>query len=131
MGNFIHLFLYLQDVLNDMQSYHFTPNIMTFGVLAIGCRRHKDGIELLQQMDAIGYEANYIILETLLYHACRYRDFNYILHLMHYLFKRRIILSQNMLHILDKFDAVILQFLDNEVHKLFSFQTHAVFDNLF
>lgn len=95
------------------------PNIVTFGVLAIGCRMHKDGRELLEQMDTIGYAPNYVILETLIFNACSVRNFAYVLYLMKYISKNKIQPSQNILNILEKFDGMILQIIKNEVYKLF------------
>uniref|UniRef100_V9IEN1 Pentatricopeptide repeat-containing protein 1 n=1 Tax=Apis cerana TaxID=7461 RepID=V9IEN1_APICE len=80
-----------KDVLNEIQNHHFTPNIITFGVLAIGCIRCRDGIELLEQMDTIGYAPNFIVLETLFFNACRYKNFVYILHLMEYILHNNVI----------------------------------------
>ncbi|XP_043591345.1 pentatricopeptide repeat-containing protein 1, mitochondrial [Bombus pyrosoma] len=103
-----------KEVLNDIQFHHLIPNIITFGVLAIGCRMHKDGRELLEQMDTIGYAPNYVILETLMLNACSVRNFNYVLYLMDYILKNRIEPSQQILNILEKFDELLLQIIRNE-----------------
>lgn len=95
------------------------PDIITFGVLAIGCRMHKDGRELLEQMETIGYAPNYVILETLILNACSTRNFTYVLYLMKYILENRIEPSQQMLNTLEKFDELMLQIIRNEVYKLF------------
>lgn len=95
------------------------PNIVTFGALAIGCRMYKDGRELLEQMDTIGYAPNYVILETLIFNACSVRNFTYVLYLMKYILENRIEPSQQILNTLEKFDELILQIIRNKVYKLF------------
>lgn len=103
-----------KDVLNEIQSRHFIPNIITFGVLAIGCIRCRDGIELLEQMSTIGYIPNYKILETLFLNACRYNNYVYIYHLMEYILHNNITPSEKILNILEKFDELVLGMLENE-----------------
>ncbi|XP_033366964.1 pentatricopeptide repeat-containing protein 1, mitochondrial [Bombus vosnesenskii] len=103
-----------KEVLNNIQFHHLIPNIVTFGVLAIGCRMHKDGRELLEQMETIGYAPNYMILETLIFNACSVRNFTYVLYLMKYISENRIEPSQQILNILEKFDELMLQIIRNE-----------------
>ncbi|XP_071858849.1 pentatricopeptide repeat-containing protein 1, mitochondrial isoform X2 [Bombus fervidus] len=103
-----------KEVLNDIQFHHLIPNIITFGVLAIGCKMYKDGRELLEQMDTIGYAPNYVILETLIFNACSVKKFTYVLYLMDYILKNRIEPSQQILSTLKKFDELILQIIKNE-----------------
>lgn len=103
-----------KEVLNDIQSYHLMPNIITFGVLAIGCKMYKDGRELLEQMDTIGYATNYVILETLIFNACSSKNFPYVLYLMNYILRNRIKPSQQILDTLEKFDVLILQIIENK-----------------
>lgn len=102
--------------MNEIQSRHFIPNIITFGVLAIGCIRCRDGIELLEQMSTIGYIPNYKILETLFLNACRYNNYVYIYHLMEYILHNNITPSEKILNILEKFDELVLGMLENEVN---------------
>ncbi|KOC65674.1 Pentatricopeptide repeat-containing protein 1 [Habropoda laboriosa] len=96
-------------VLNLIQMHHFTPNIYTFEALALGCIRHKDGIELLQQMETIGYAPDNTILEKLLFNACYHKHFNYILYLMDYVLKHRIKSTAKILAMLEKFDGLLLE----------------------
>lgn len=102
--------------MNEIQSRHFIPNIITFGVLAIGCIRCRDGIELLEQMSTIGYIPNCKILETLFLNACRYNNYVYIYHLMEYILHNNITPSEKILNILEKFDELVLGMLENEVN---------------
>ncbi|XP_076546358.1 pentatricopeptide repeat-containing protein 1, mitochondrial [Osmia lignaria lignaria] len=101
-------------ILNTIQSYHFTANIITFGVLAIGCRKLEDGKELLEQMDNIGFAPNYTILETLLHNACANKRFSYVLYLMKHILATEIKPSKNMLQFLKNFDEMILKEIENK-----------------
>lgn len=46
-----------KEVLNLLQEYQLFPNIMTFGVLAIGCRKLSMAKELIEDMDAAGFRS--------------------------------------------------------------------------
>lgn len=96
-----------------------TPNVVTFGVLAIGCRMEKDGRELLEQLDTIHCAPNYVILGTLLFNACSTRNFSYALFLMQYMLKNQIRPSQDILNNLEKFDRTMLQIVRNKVINCF------------
>lgn len=84
--------------------------------MAIGCIRCRDGIELLEQMDTIGYAPNFIVLETLFFNACRYKNFVYILHLMEYILHNNVIPTKNILNNLEKFDELTLEIIGNKVN---------------
>lgn len=101
-------------VLNEIQKNHLSPNIITFGVLALGCKKYWDGMELLEQMDGIGYAPNYIVLQALFMNACLGRDFKYVLHLMTYMLKNRMKPQESILKTLEKFDEVMLLTLEDE-----------------
>ncbi|KAK9305996.1 hypothetical protein QLX08_003221 [Tetragonisca angustula] len=102
------------EVIDKIQTYHMTPNVVTFGVLAIGCRMEKDGRELLEQLDTIHCAPNYVILGTLLFNACSTRNFSYTLFLMRYILKNQIRPSQDMLNNLEKFDRTMLEIVRNK-----------------
>lgn len=110
----------MQAILDTIQSYHFTPNIITFGVLAIGCKKLGDGKELLEQMDSINFTPNYKILETLLHNACANKRFSYVLYLLKYILAAEIKPSKDMLQILKTFDEIILKEIENKVYTFIS-----------
>ncbi|CAK9802215.1 Pentatricopeptide repeat-containing protein 1, mitochondrial [Anthophora quadrimaculata] len=101
-------------VLNEFQIRHLMPNINTFEALAYGCRRQRDGIELLQQINTIGYAVDNIILEKLLYNACYTNNFGYVSYLMNYILRYQIVPSQKILEILKSFDELLLEFTTDE-----------------
>nr|XP_003707096.2 PREDICTED: pentatricopeptide repeat-containing protein 1, mitochondrial [Megachile rotundata] len=106
-----------KSTLREIQRYHLEPNVVTFGSLAIGCKNFRNGAELLEQMDNIGYVANNIILETLLLHACSKISFSYISYLMAYISNNQIKPSKAMLEMLDEFETRVLKRLNNQVER--------------
>ena len=100
-----------KEVLYELQRHHLTPNVITFGVLALGCSQLNDGMELLEQMDNIGYEINTKILGTLIHRAAYHKDFRYLKFVMNYMLKYEIKPSTFILDTLKKFERLILELL--------------------
>ncbi|XP_076639182.1 pentatricopeptide repeat-containing protein 1, mitochondrial [Colletes latitarsis] len=103
-----------KDVINEIQRHHLTPNIITFGVLALGCTSLMYGEELLEQMNKVGYTPNSIVLDILMHAACRYKDFKYVQFLINYMSRYHMKPSKYMLDTLEKFEKLILQFIKTE-----------------
>lgn len=76
--NFRKDFRAAKDVLILITKKGLCPNIVTFGVLALGCIRKKDGLQLLLDMKNLGYCPNVEIFGALLNSASRLLDFEYI-----------------------------------------------------
>ncbi|XP_076685059.1 pentatricopeptide repeat-containing protein 1, mitochondrial [Andrena cerasifolii] len=100
-----------KEVLYEVQKHHLTPNVITFGVLALGCTQLNDGMELLEQMNNIGYEVNTTILGTLIHRAAYHKDFRYLKFLMDYMLESEIKPSTFILDTLTKFERLILALL--------------------
>jgi len=66
-----------------------SPNIMTFGVLALGCQRCKDVREFLEGMEVCGYKPNAVIMNTLINTACHNKDLSYLLLVMNYMVENK------------------------------------------
>lgn len=45
--------LFVQAVLGVMQQRNVSVNVQTFGCLALGCERQKDGLQLLKDMEVM------------------------------------------------------------------------------
>ncbi|XP_076174809.1 pentatricopeptide repeat-containing protein 1, mitochondrial [Ptiloglossa arizonensis] len=112
-------------VLNEIQRNNLSPNILTFGVLALGCDQFHHGRELLEQMNNINFEPNKIILGTLLQKACFHKDFKYASFLIEYMSRNNIKPSEYILKTLTNFEKLILTFLrsktvykENEIRKV-------------
>lgn len=53
---FIYVFIfYLQKVLELIKAAHLRPNLITYGVLALGCKTKEEAISLLEEMAEAKY----------------------------------------------------------------------------
>ncbi|XP_078038879.1 pentatricopeptide repeat-containing protein 1, mitochondrial [Augochlora pura] len=98
-----------KDVLSEAQRRHLSPNIITFGVLALACPTLQYGKELLEQMDMLGFQANGVILGTLIRAACFRKDFRYIQFLLNYSLENNIKLTNYVYQVLTNFDRLVLE----------------------
>ncbi|XP_031825956.2 pentatricopeptide repeat-containing protein 1, mitochondrial isoform X1 [Nomia melanderi] len=112
--NIRKLYREAKDVLYEVQRHHLSPNIMTFGVLALGCPQEKYGRELLKQMDNIGFKPNCVIVGTLIFSAAQRRNFKYLQYLMNYMLENDVESSPYIFQTLEKFEQLILQFMKNK-----------------
>ncbi|KAH0533755.1 pentatricopeptide repeat-containing protein 1, mitochondrial [Cotesia glomerata] len=94
-------------VLDEIQLRGLTPNIITWGVLALGCHTRNDAIALLGGMELSGHELNAVIAGTLIANATMTNHFVYILDIMNILSKKGINPSPELYDILDKFQQKI------------------------
>ncbi|XP_076661932.1 pentatricopeptide repeat-containing protein 1, mitochondrial [Halictus rubicundus] len=101
-------------VLNEIQKHHLMPDIMTFGVLALGCHRIAYGIELLEQMNNIGFASNHIIIGALVHNACYGRNFKYVEFLLNYMSKHNMKPNKYIRETLENFEKLILKELKTE-----------------
>ncbi|CAK9832365.1 Pentatricopeptide repeat-containing protein 1, mitochondrial [Anthophora retusa] len=105
-------------VLKEFQIHRLVPNIDTFEALAYGCRRQRDGIELLEQINTMGYAVDNIILEKLLTNACYNSNFDYVSYLMNYILTCQIVPSEKILEILKVFDKLLVELTtDKDKHR--------------
>ncbi|ALC43076.1 CG4611, partial [Drosophila busckii] len=71
-----------REVLSMIKTAGLHPDIVTYGVLALGCRSQEQARELLQQMEAEGIRMNMAILGAMLRQGCAQRSFAYINEIM-------------------------------------------------
>lgn len=64
---------------------NLTPNVMTFGVLALGCVECRDAEEFLSGLEAFGYRPNSVIMSTLIRKAYLSKNFEFLLFVMNYM----------------------------------------------
>ncbi|KZC07395.1 Pentatricopeptide repeat-containing protein 1 [Dufourea novaeangliae] len=100
-----------KEILADVQRHHLSPDIMTFGILAMGCTQLRNGIELLEQMDNIGFVPNYVVLGALIRTATYSKDFRYIEFLLNYILENKVKPSKFIFETLENFETLILQYL--------------------
>ncbi|KAL2742288.1 hypothetical protein V1477_009917 [Vespula maculifrons] len=98
---------FAKKVLEEIQRKHIVPNIMTFGVLAMGCTRSKEARELLEGLEIVGYVPNVVILGTLISNACRALNTNYVMEMIHYMRVNRITPNEQILTYLNKYEETL------------------------
>lgn len=109
-------------MLDEIQIRGLTPNIITWGVLALGCHTRNDAVALLDGMELSGHELNAVIAGTLIANATMTNHFVYILDIMNLLSKKGIQPSPELYDILDKFQQKISKIVLKKVSKkIFSY----------
>ncbi|KAK2583688.1 hypothetical protein KPH14_009614 [Odynerus spinipes] len=111
-------------VLEEIQHKHMIPNLMTFGVLALGCVRSKEGKELLNGLEIAGYVPNAVILGTLISNACHRYNTNYVIELLHYMSINKIKPSEKLLSFLENYKKTLKQMATSK--KNYRFKKKAV-----
>ncbi|XP_064618279.1 pentatricopeptide repeat-containing protein 1, mitochondrial-like [Liolophura sinensis] len=84
-----------RDLLRVIGEYKLLPNMMTFGCLAMGCRKRVDGLQLLKDIESCGLSPNREIFTILIYNSAH--EFYYKLDLLRELEKRDMEPSEKML----------------------------------
>ncbi|KAH8378670.1 hypothetical protein KR009_000641 [Drosophila setifemur] len=71
-----------KEVLSMIRTAGLRPDIVTYGVLALGCRTQEEARELLQQMQVAGIKMNMPILGAMLRQGCSQKSFAYVNEIM-------------------------------------------------
>ncbi|XP_014247871.1 pentatricopeptide repeat-containing protein 1, mitochondrial [Cimex lectularius] len=79
-----------REVLKIIASEKLVPNTITFGVLALGCRRLSEAKELLEGMKELGIPVNVEILGTLVHCGCEAWNLKMIIYLVGILLREKI-----------------------------------------
>ncbi|KAL0119655.1 hypothetical protein PUN28_007828 [Cardiocondyla obscurior] len=79
-----------KEVVSIAEKKRLSPNVMTFGVLALGCQELSHAKEFLEGMEAFGRKPNSVIMGTLIHTACHRKNFEYLLFVMKYMVENRI-----------------------------------------
>lgn len=67
-----------KEVLLMIRTAGLRPDIVTYGVLALGCRTQEEARELLEQMHVAGIKMNMPILGAMLRQGCANKSFSYV-----------------------------------------------------
>ncbi|XP_035718953.1 pentatricopeptide repeat-containing protein 1, mitochondrial-like [Vespa mandarinia] len=94
-------------ILEEIQRKHMIPNIMTFGVLAMGCFQSKQAYELIEGLEIAGYIPNIVILGTFISNACRTLNTNYVIEMIYYMRSNRIKPNEKILTYLNKYEETL------------------------
>jgi pentatricopeptide repeat domain-containing protein 1 len=94
-----------KEILSDMvRKANLKPDIVTYGILALGCKTREQAWELINEMNEKGIKMNMPILGAMVRQGCCTRNFRYIMDIL------RIIQKFNM-----KPNVKIFEMLDNFV----------------
>ncbi|TGZ49016.1 pentatricopeptide repeat-containing protein 1, mitochondrial [Temnothorax longispinosus] len=92
-----------KEVIKIAEKKRLSPNVMTFGVLALGCQECGEAQEFLAGIEAFGYKPNSVIMGTLLKTACHKKDFKYLLFVMNYMMENKMRPSEQAVKSLEEF----------------------------
>ncbi|CAL1600931.1 unnamed protein product [Knipowitschia caucasica] len=67
-----------QVVLSTMRQRHVSVDTQTFGCLALGCERERDALQLLTNMEELGFRPNVHVFSALIGRAARRLDYMYL-----------------------------------------------------
>lgn len=98
-----------------MKTFQYRPNLVTYGVLAMGCKTIDNCRELVEEMKSHNYQLNKEILGSMLYQACSHTDTKYVLHLMELCLAEGVNPDKKFLEKLDEFKKKIKYLYDNKV----------------
>jgi pentatricopeptide repeat domain-containing protein 1 len=84
-----------------LQRHELYPDIVTFGVLALGCSKRSLGLKLLQDIEAAGFKLNIEIIGALISNACSVPDFWYLEDLLKVMEKNQIYASPQALELIE------------------------------
>nr|CAI5834711.1 unnamed protein product [Callosobruchus analis] len=65
-----------------MDEQKYRPNLITYGVLSLGCKTKEEAAELIEAMKACNYRLNAEILGTMLKQGCYHVNFKYVMYIM-------------------------------------------------
>lgn len=94
-------------MIDEIQHSGLSPNIITWGVLALGCHRREEAQTLLDGMKMSGHRLNAVIAGALIANATINNNFLYILDIMNLMAKEKIKPSKELYSILDNFQQKI------------------------
>ncbi|KYQ54424.1 Pentatricopeptide repeat-containing protein 1 [Trachymyrmex zeteki] len=92
-----------KEVVSMAERKGLSPNIMTFGVLALGCQECRQAKEFLEGIEIFGYKPNSVIIGTLVGTACYKKNFEYLLFMMRYMMENRTRPTAQTIEIVKKF----------------------------
>lgn len=96
-----------REVLNMLQTRKITPDVVTFGVLALGCFSMKEADALITDMDKNGFRMNIEVFGSLLKNAIVRHDCSYIINLMNRAIELELTLDEKALLSLAEFKSTV------------------------
>ncbi|XP_043285642.1 pentatricopeptide repeat-containing protein 1, mitochondrial [Venturia canescens] len=100
-----------KEILDDIQRNGLFPDIITWGILALGCHTLADAQQLMDGMEVTGHRLNEIIAGTLINNACRKMRFAYVLGIMNSMSHLRIQPNYELYCTLDAFEKEVKEMM--------------------
>ncbi|XP_052873607.1 pentatricopeptide repeat-containing protein 1, mitochondrial [Anopheles cruzii] len=95
-----------KDVLHMIEAANLEPDIVTYGVLALGCQTQDEARSLLKMMHEVDVRVNIQILGAMLRQGCARRNFRYITEILNIVKRERLMPNEQFLRHLEDFTKV-------------------------
>ncbi|XP_058054642.1 pentatricopeptide repeat-containing protein 1, mitochondrial [Anopheles bellator] len=95
-----------KDVLHMIEAANLEPDIVTYGVLALGCQTQDEARSLLKMMHEVDVRVNIQILGAMLRQGCARRNFRYITEILNIVKRERLMPNEQFLRHLEEFTKV-------------------------
>lgn len=92
-----------KEVLDMIDKVRLQPDIVTYGVLSLGCQSLEEASELMQEMDSKGIKMNIQILGAMLKTGCVKKNFRYVIDVLNLIKSERLKPSVKMIETLEIF----------------------------
>lgn len=92
-----------KEVLEMISKVRLEPDIVSYGVLALGCQSQEEARVLIQEMDSKGIKMNMHILGAMLKSGCVKKNFDYVMEILEIIREMKLKPSEKMLEVLDIF----------------------------
>lgn len=102
-------YMLARDVLKLIQKAKLHPDIVTFGVLALGCQSQEEAQSLISDMRNIGFRMNAEILGAMLKQGCYNWNFDYVIAIMQTVIEEDVAPNEKFLEHLEKFHKLCSQ----------------------
>jgi pentatricopeptide repeat domain-containing protein 1 len=79
------------------------PDIVTYGVLALGCKTREEAWDLIDQMNLVGIKMNMPILGAMVKQGCCSKNFDYVMDILNIIRTFKMKPSEQLLETLNRF----------------------------
>ncbi|NP_001153853.1 pentatricopeptide repeat domain 1 [Acyrthosiphon pisum] len=96
-----------KNVLILIKSENLSVDVVTFGVLALGCKNKNEAKDLIKMIADHGFRVNAEVLGTMLAQACYHFNFAYVIYVMNMVKHEEIKPNKKFMDRLNRFDTTI------------------------
>lgn len=108
-----------REVMNMIKTARLTPDIVTYGVLALSCTNIEEAKILLQEMNDKGIRPNIQIIGAMLRQGCALKNFNYIEEMLNVILCEQMKPSERLLDNIKNFENECKEFINSKVKNVF------------